>query len=151
MKFIIIFLFSFFTSFGLLAQESPFNEVLKNYEELNKAFFNNDNINVKKNSEIILKSIENIQNEKIKKALNFSITKLNEMSKSDDIKQNQESFNIVSQAFLYVIKSYSPNKNYVPYYCPMVKKYWIQNISKSDVVMNPYASKTMPHCGEMKK
>jgi hypothetical protein len=67
-----------------------------------------------------------------------------------DIESNKKSFNTVSQGILVVLDKYSHNKNYARYFCPMVKKYWIQNISKSEKVMNPYASTTMPHCGAKK-
>jgi hypothetical protein len=36
------------------------------------------------------------------------------------------------------------------YYCPMVKKTWLQS-KKSKEVLNPYAGKTMRSCGEKKK
>mgnify|MGYP000002837158 FL=1 len=97
-----------------------------------------------------MEEIEAIKDEKIAKTLNYTKKKLGEISKSDDIKVNKEAMNTVSQGILVVLEKHAPNKNYARYYCPMVKKYWIQNITKSEEVVNPYAGDYMPHCGVKK-
>ena len=70
---------------------------------------------------------------------------------SDDIKESKEAMNTVSQGMLVVLEKHAPNKDYARFYCPMVKKYWIQNKTKIKKVMNPYASSSMPHCGSIKQ
>jgi hypothetical protein len=40
------------------------------------------------------------------------------------------------------------DKNYHVFYCPMLKKEWVQT---STTAANPYAGKSMAGCGEMKK
>ena len=129
------------------AANDAFNKVLVKYEGLHKSFFDNDIAKIKINAKAVLEEIEAIKDEKIAKTLNYTKKKLSEISKSDDIKANKEAMNTVSQGILVVLEKHAPNKNYARYYCPMVKKYWIQNISDSEKVMNPYASDSMPHCG----
>ncbi len=125
--------------------------VLKNYESLHQAFFENDNAKVQKQAKELAKSIESIKDKKIAKTLSFSKKKLSEMVDSSDLESNKTAFGTVSHALLIVIDKHAPNKNYQGYYCPMVKKYWIQNISKSKETKNPYESVSMPSCGGPKK
>ncbi|MDA8793055.1 hypothetical protein N9N67_07410 [Bacteriovoracaceae bacterium] len=129
---------------------SSFNKVLMKYEKLHQSFFENDLSKIKESSKILLSNIEAIKDDKISKTLNYTKKKLEEIIASEDLEKNQEAMNIVSQGILVVLEKQFPNKNYARYYCPMVNKYWIQYLSKSEKVMNPYASKSMPHCGEKK-
>lgn len=129
------------------AENPAFNEVLVKYESLHQSFFENDNAKIKTNAKVLLNEMEAIKDDKIVKTLSYTKKKLNEITMSDDIKANKEAMNTISQGLLVVLEKHAPNKNYARYYCPMVKKYWIQNISKSEKVLNPYASASMPHCG----
>jgi hypothetical protein len=131
-------------------ENKNFNELLLTYEKLHQSFFDNDNSKINKATVEVLKSLEKIKNKKIKETLTYSKKKLEDIIKSEDIEANHNSFNTASQGILIVLDKYSYNKKYARYFCPMVKKYWIQNISKSEKVMNPYASLTMPHCGTRK-
>ncbi len=125
-----------------------FNKVLKSYEELHQAFFENDNSKVRREATEVKKSIEGIRDKKIAKTLSFAKEKLSEIASSSVFEANKESFGTVSHALLIILEKHSAHKIYRGHYCPMVKKYWIQNTKKSKKVMNPYASTTMPHCGE---
>lgn len=131
-------------------QNKKFDDVLVKYESLHKAFFDNNTNDVKAKASEVLAEIEKIKDEKIVKTLTYTKKKLKEISESNDAKANKEAMNTVSQGLLVVLEKHAPNKSYSRYYCPMVKKYWIQNISKSEKVMNPYASSSMPHCGAKK-
>jgi hypothetical protein len=124
-----------------------FGQALSLYEKLHQSFFDNNLKAIKASAKSLLEAIEAIENEKISKVLSFSKTKLSLMIDSKNLETSRSAMNIVSQAMLIVLEKHVPNKNYARYYCPMVKKYWIQNISDSDKVMNPYAADTMPHCG----
>lgn len=133
-----------------LAHAEPnkaFEKVLSTYEALHQAFFDNNQAEIKSKAEAVLKEIESLKDEKITKVLNHTKKKLSEIKNSEDIKASREAMNLVSQGLLVVLEKHSPHKNYARYYCPMVRKYWIQNISKTEKVMNPYASSSMPHCG----
>jgi hypothetical protein len=131
-------------------QSKAFNKVLKSYENLHTAFFNDDIKKIKQSAKDTLADIEKIKDETILKTLGYTKKKLQELGQSDDLSSAQDAMNIVSQGLFVVLDKHSPNKKYARYYCPMVKKYWIQNISESDKVMNPYAPSVMPHCGSKK-
>jgi hypothetical protein len=124
-----------------------FDQALASYEKLHQSFFDNNLDSIKKNSTMLLKSIESIKDEKISKTLTYTKKKLGEISKSDNLENSKQAFDVVSRGLLVVLAKQAPNKSYAKYYCPMVKKYWIQNITESEKVMNPYASSSMPHCG----
>lgn len=131
-------------------QNKDFNKVLMKYEDLHQAFFDNKKESIKSSAKELLERIESIQDEKISKTLTYTKKKLSEIITSDDMKSSKEAMNTVSQGLLVVLEKHAPNKSYARYYCPMVKKYWIQNITDSEKVMNPYASSSMPHCGAKK-
>ena len=134
-----------------LKENKSFNTALEKYEAVAQAFFDNEVENIKKTSKDLITAINAIDNEEIKKTLKFSKKKLEEISKSDNLEKNQEAFSTVSQAFHVVLTKYAENGKYARYYCPMVKKYWLQNTKKSgDKTYNIYAAKSMPHCGGMK-
>lgn len=128
-------------------ENKQFNEVLKKYEDLHQAFFENDNKKIKNTATRVASSIEKITDEKITKNLKFTVQKLKSIAASDDLEANKKAFNTISQGLLFVLEKHAPNTSYKRYFCPMVKKYWIQNVSKSDKTFNPYASSTMPNCG----
>lgn len=132
-------------------ESTRFNQALSKYEGLHQAFFDNDLAKIKSNAKEVLKELENIKDKKINKTLIYTKKKLAEISMSDDIKESKEAMNTVSQGMLVVLEKYAPNKDYARFYCPMVKKYWIQNKTKIKKVMNPYASSSMPHCGSIKQ
>ena len=99
----------------------------------------------------MITAIDAIDSKEIKKTLNFSKKKLGEISTSDNIRKNQEAFSTISQAFHVVLTKHAGNENYARYYCPMVKKYWLQNIKKTaGNTQNIYAAKSMPSCGGIK-
>ena len=53
---------------------------------------------------------------------------------------------MVSSALAHVLSKYDLGSDYNVYYCPMVRKKWIQNSTKHAGVKNPYAPE-MPNCG----
>lgn len=130
--------------------KSAFDKSLTNYEQLHTAFFANDLNEIHKKAANLLSSLNEINDEKINKTLSYSKRKLQNMTKMESLEEARSSFNIVSQGLLVILEKQSPRNNYSRYYCPMLKKYWIQNISQSEKVMNPYAPQSMPHCGEKK-
>lgn len=140
-----------FMLLGTSAQaDESFNKVLSQYEELHQAFFENKLEKVHESAKKVLSSLEAIKDEKLAKPLTYTRKKLQEVSTAKTLEEGHEAFNTVSQGILLVLEKHAPNGDYARYYCPMVKKYWIQNVSQSEKVMNPYASSTMPHCGGKK-
>ena len=127
--------------------QKAFNKALSTYEKMHDAFFK---IDLKKAKELVpdLKAqIKEIKGDAISKKLSPAKEGLDQLIKAKNVEEGHKGFHKISLSFLALLDSELSNKVYARYYCPMVKKYWIQNVSESEKVMNPYASDTMPHCG----
>lgn len=131
-------------------EKKKFNEVLSQYEKLHEAFFANNGEKIVESAKSVLEKLNQIEDKQIQEKLNYSKKKLNEIISTKDVEIQKNAMNTVSQAFLVVLEKDIPNENYARYYCPMEKKYWIQNVSETEKVQNPYASSTMPTCGVKK-
>lgn len=75
----------------------------------------------------------------LKKAIKFV-----QAMKGNDIKKFRMNFYELSKVLIPFSKKYKL-AGVQAYYCPMVKKTWLQN--QSDITYNPYMPKKMPHCG----
>ncbi len=124
-----------------------FEEALQSYEKVHNAFFKDDLKTAKKEAKELAASLSKLEGEKVKKTLAFTQKKLEGLQKETQLREAHKAFNVISQGMLVVLEKQIPVKKYARYYCPMVKKYWIQNTSESEKVLNPYAAKSMPHCG----
>ena len=125
------------------------NSVMKTLlanEKLHEAFFSYSGKAVQKAATDLKIAIENIQDKEVLKLLKFSKGKLLEIKESNDRQENNENYHLVSMALIYIVKTYDLGSDYNSYYCPMLKKSWVQNSSKKEKVHNPYAP-DMPHCG----
>ncbi|EPZ50141.1 PF11827 family protein [Bacteriovorax sp. BAL6_X] len=122
-------------------------KVLELNEALHASFFDYDGAKVEKGAKALSNAIDKISDEKIKKLLTFSKTKLSEIEASKSTADNNQNYHLVSMALIHIINTYDVGEKYNAYSCPMVKKKWVQNSSKQDKVHNPYAS-NMPHCGQ---
>lgn len=124
-----------------------FKSALSKYEKVYEAFFADNLEAAKKEAGLLNEELKKLTDEKVKKTLAFTQKKLEGLKTETQLREAHKAFNVISQGLLVVLEKHIPNKSYARYYCPMVKKYWIQNISESEKVMNPYAAKSMPHCG----
>lgn len=148
MKKILVLASLFFLSNAFGSTDSQvFEKALQSYEKVHAAFYSDNLDQAKKEALALEKELGNLKDEKVTKTLAFTMKKISGLQKEGDIKQAHKAFNIISQGLLVVLEKHLPNKKYARYYCPMVEKYWIQNITESEKVMNPYAAKSMPHCG----
>ena len=127
--------------------KDAFNKALKTYEKVHDAFFKIDLKMAQKHTSKLAIELSKLKQPEHTKLLKPVIKKAKELSKTDDLQKAHKDFHSISVGMLALLDRVMPNKSYARYYCPMVKKYWIQNITKSEKVMNPYASDTMPHCG----
>jgi predicted RNA-binding Zn-ribbon protein involved in translation (DUF1610 family) len=129
--------------------EKSKNEVISLYaanEKLFDAFFEYDSKKIEAEAKNLIQAIDKISHKEIKKLLEFSKTKLLELKKDNEQKRNNHNYNLISMAMIHVLSKYDLGDTYNAYYCPMVKKKWIQNSKKVKKVSNPYDSR-MPHCG----
>lgn len=129
--------------------EKEKNEVvsmLETNEKLHRSFFKYDSKKVAINSSELVKKIDSISNAEISKLLKFSKLKLKTLTEESTRQENNQSYHLVSMAFIYIVNKYDVGSKYNAYSCPMVKKKWLQNSNKLSKVHNPYAPE-MPHCG----
>jgi len=121
---------------------------LKQYEGLHAAFFNYAAASVEENAKKLNQALAKISNPEVAKLLTFSRTKLGEIKQGNSREDNDQAYHLVSMALIHVMQKYDVGGDYQAYYCPMVKKKWIQNVALAKEVENPYAP-NMPHCGSM--
>jgi len=121
-------------------------KVLKANEKVHESFFKYDGSSVESSAKNLGEQIDLLENNEIKKLLNFAKKKALEIKSANDQKTNNQNYNIVSMALIHIVNTYDLGKDYNAYSCPMVKKKWLQNSSKKDKVHNPYSA-MMPHCG----
>ena len=121
-------------------------QLLKANEELHSAFLSYDAKMVEEKAKIVKNQIEQIKDPAIIKVLKFSGKKLGEIKASFGRDKNNENYHIFSSAFAHVLNKYDHGTEFAAYYCPMVKKNWIQKVGK---VKNPYAP-NMVSCGGRK-
>lgn len=115
-------------------------------EKLHGAFFKYEGAKVEAASKDLEASLSKIKDKDISKLLKFSKTKLSEIKASKSREENNNAYNVVSMALIYIVNKYDVGDTYNAYSCPMVKKKWVQNSEKIEKVHNPYAP-NMPHCG----
>ncbi len=149
MKFLFIPLLLAFNCFSAEKTQPDFSKILKSYDKLYNAYLKQNHDQVKKSAGSLLEEISQVNDDNISKALNFSKKKLEAIQRSSQLIDSYDALNIVSQALFATAKKYSKLKGYSRYYCPMVKKYWMQP-AQMKKTNNPYAVKTMPHCGSKK-
>lgn len=147
MKYLI---FVFFMAFNVLAIEHKTEQRLKTvfekYEVVHTHFFEYNDEKAKKAIKDLSEAISKIEEEEVKKRLVYSKKTLDKMADIRDSSELNKKLNTVSMALIYILDKYNVDKKYQSYYCPMVKKKWIQNTSVESKVLNPYAPE-MPHCG----
>lgn len=152
MKKILILLFFIlgFNSFakeavGAKAKESMVKALVEN-EKLHMAFFNYDVKKIISSRDLLVKNLKVVKEKRIQTKLDKAISYLDKISKVNSKDQNNKYYHYANVYLIQLIEKYDFHKNYQPYYCPMVRKKWIQNISKIEKVHNPY-DPSMPHCG----
>lgn len=126
--------------------KAELKSVLEKYDELHSVFFQYNGKEVEKVATKLKAEINKIQDSDFKKLLSFSAKKLDSLKASSSREENNKNFNIISMALIHVINKYDVSSDHSAFYCPMVKKKWIQNTKKLASVSNPYAPE-MPGCG----
>ena len=133
-----------------LAEESKEQVLnsLKVYEKLHDAYYAYDNSKVVAQSQKLIKSLKAITNKDIQSKLNSQnvYTFLKAIKVTDNRTVNDSLLDNISKKINKVILSRYDLSDYNLYYCPMVKKHWLQNSKKMAKVHNPYAP-DMKSCG----
>lgn len=129
-----------------VTDKNELDSVLSSYEKLHQSFFQYDAKSAQKIAGEMVATIAKIKNKDVVKLLEFSKKTLSEITESKSRDDNNQNLHLVSMALGHVINKYEVSGKYNVFYCPMIKKKWIQNTEKSSEVNNPYAPE-MPHCG----
>jgi uncharacterized membrane protein len=122
------------------------------YDELHFAYFEYDKNEVVNKAQILSQKLDLIETKMIRaKFEKDNIQKLISAIKAKNSTSINNSLldNISKRLNDIIISKVDLGGRYGIYYCPMVKKYWLQNIKKMSKVHNPYAPE-MPHCGSAK-
>ncbi|MAW06972.1 MAG: hypothetical protein CME61_01675 [Halobacteriovoraceae bacterium] len=127
--------------------KSSLIEILKADELLHESFFKYDAEAVEKNAKALATIVDSVKDKKIKKIFKKTSKQLLKIKASEEKDKNYHSYGLVSKTLVEILKKYDLGVDYNIYYCPMLKKSWVQNSKKKNKVHNPYAGDYMPHCG----
>lgn len=115
-------------------------------EKLYASFYDYDGALVEENAKRLRNSISKISDPMIKKLLKDSKSRLDKIKSKNPRKLNDNNYHMVSMTLINLLNRFDFSSDYQAYYCPMVKKKWLQNSVKTTRANNPYAPK-MKHCG----
>lgn len=126
-----------------MAEEAnPPVAVLDAYLKIGAALSQDQHSEALKHTKDLNIAVSNINNEKAKAELTPIVE---ELSKTKDLDTARKSYEQLSSKLNSMKSDLGIQAS--EYYCPMVKKSWLQKDSKT---MNPYAGKDMASCGEKK-
>jgi len=162
MKFLIISLLLIST--GAWSQASTHHHNNKGLQKLGDTELKLLRIVLKKNDELFNALLKENQNEvegaartlggilnKIKtpslKRLQASKTDLSKISGDNSKEQNLKAYEGFVVALVDAVENYQPDSNYYVFFCPMIKKSWIQDVRTNRSVKNVFAQ-SMLECGE---
>lgn len=120
--------------FLLKKNDELFNKLLKGSQD--------EVANVSKQVATIAK---NLKSEELKE-LKLKVSALEKISNKNTKDQNLNAYGEFLPALVEVVKKYRPDANYQIYYCPMIKKNWIQDQRTNSAVRNVFAQ-DMLECG----
>lgn len=115
-------------------------------EELHMSYFKYDAAKIEKSRDQVLAALSKVNDKKLQDKLAKAIKYLKEIKKSNRLEDNNKYYHFANVFLIQLINKFDFGPKYQAYYCPMVRKKWIQNVSKMEKVHNPYDS-SMPHCG----
>lgn len=129
-------------AFVISAESNLGSAILDNYLKIGAALSQDQHSEAAKHAKIMKTTVTESKNEKAKAEL---LPAIEILSSSKDLESARKSYEQLSSK-LNAMKSDLGIKA-DEYYCPMVKKTWLQKDSK---IMNPYVGKDMASCGEKK-
>ena len=115
-------------------------------EKMHQAFLKYDAQAAQTTAMEFERAIKAIKNQEISQQLTPINTHIAGIKAQNDRKTNNNNYHQVSLVLAGLLAKYDLGSDYHAYYCPMVKKKWIQNSKKMSKVHNPYAPK-MVNCG----
>ncbi len=145
--------FCLILSFSLYAKEkvdsstvAKMINALKANESLHASFFQYDPKKIEQDSKLVLSGLKKVNHEKLDKDIKRTISYLEKIKASASRDDNNKNYHLASSFLIKLINKYDFGPKYQAYYCPMVRKKWVQNVEEKSRVHNPY-DPSMPHCG----
>ena len=120
--------------------------ILEENERLHSSMFEYKKAALKESVEAFKKKAMGIKDKKIEELLKPALRASSELMTNKTKAEDNESYHRLSLSLVKIVESFQIGSTYNIYYCPMVKKRWVQNSKKMRKVHNPYAPE-MPHCG----
>lgn len=127
--------------------KSQLREVYRRNDKLYQLFVEEKYDQVEEQAKKVAKAIESIEDSDVTQLLNFTKKNLRDLEGELDVDVMQEAYSMISTALIHVLKTYDIGPGYNAYYCPMVKKRWVQNSMEVTEIQNPY-DKSMRMCGD---
>lgn len=127
-------------------EKSQIIGVLQANEDLMMSFFDYDIKKIAKAQKEVKAKLSLLKGKRFLKQKGEAENSLGMIKEDNDKDKNYEAYHSLSKVLVTLIETYDLGSTYNVYYCPMVKKKWVQNSQKRRKVHNPYAPE-MPHCG----
>lgn len=127
--------------------KSQLREVYRRNDKLYQLFVEEKYDQVEEQAKKVAEAIDDIENQDVTQLLNFTKKNLRDLEGELDVEVLQEAYSMISTALIHVLKTYDIGPGYNAYYCPMVKKRWVQNSMEVKEIQNPY-DKSMRMCGD---
>lgn len=122
-------------------------EILASNDVLHDKFYQYNAVEIEAQKDDVAKLIAKFNgHEQILDLLKKSSVPLSKISKSSTEAENKKQFSIFNSVIVRIISDYEVDDKYKAYYCPMVRKKWVQDTAKKAGVNNPYDA-SMPDCG----
>ncbi len=124
------------------AESNLGSSIFDDYLKIGAALSQDQHSEAAKHAKNMKTTVSDSNNQKVKDEL---LPAIENLSSSKDLETARKSYEQLSSKLNAVKKDLGIQAD--EYYCPMVKKTWLQKDSK---IMNPYAGKDMASCGEKK-
>ena len=129
-------------SFVISAESNLGSSIFDDYLKIGAALSQDQHSEATKHAKNMKTTLTESNNGKVKAEL---LPAIESLSSSKDLDAARKSYEELSSKLNAVKKDLGIQAD--EYYCPMVKKTWLQKDSK---IMNPYVGKDMASCGEKK-
>ena len=141
-------LFAFSLLLSGMAIAGQVEDAFKANDKLFNALLGADQSQVEKAAQELAGLIEKDKTPELK-GLKEGLKSLKAISKSNSKDKNIELYQNVAPSFVSLRRT-GKVENYEIYYCPMIKKHWVQNQKNTPAVRNVFAQ-YMLECGELSK
>lgn len=119
--------------------------ILKKNDDLYNVLLKNNQEDVEKSANIMSNILKAAKSQTFQ-SLRESSSSLQKILKSNSKEQNLKFYENFVSPLVELVRKHQPDPNYQIYYCPMVKKNWIQDQRTNSTVKNVFAQE-MLECG----